>query len=55
MVEHTSSSMCIAHADMILTIIHPPFGHNRHESKIGWGGCALFSGGSWAHIEHNVA
>jgi len=30
------------------------FGHNRHEQKIGWGGCALFSGGSWVHIEHNV-
>ena len=24
-------------------------------AKIGWGGCALFSEGSWVHIEHNVA
>ena len=23
--------------------------------KLGGSGCALFSGGSWVHIEHNVA
>ena len=23
--------------------------------KLGEGGCAFFSGGSWVHIEHNVA
>jgi len=32
-----------------------PFGHNRHGPKIGWGECALFSGGSWVPIEHKVA
>ena len=32
-----------------------PFGHNRHGPKLGGGGCALFSGGTWVHIEHNVA
>jgi len=38
--------------------IHPAlwkFGHNRHGPKIGWGGCALFTGGSWVPIEHEVA
>jgi len=30
-----------------------PFGHNRHGPKLGRG--ALFAGGSWVHIEHNVA
>jgi len=29
-----------------------PFGHNRHGPKLGRGGCALFTGGSWVHIEH---
>jgi len=28
------------------------FGHNGHGPKIEWGGCELFSGGSWVHIEH---
>ena len=32
-----------------------PFGHNRHGPKIGWQWMCLFSGGSWVHIEHNVA
>jgi len=32
-----------------------PFGHNRHKPKLGRSGCALFSGDSWVHIEHNVA
>jgi len=32
-----------------------PSGHNRHGPKIGWGGCALFSVGSWVPIEHKVA
>ena len=27
----------------------------RHGQKLGGGGCALFSVGSWVHIEHNVA
>jgi len=31
------------------------FGHNRHGPKLGGGECALFSGGSWVHIENNVA
>jgi len=38
--------------------IHPAlwkFGHNRHGPKIGWGGCALFTGVSWVPIEHEVA
>jgi len=32
-----------------------PFGHNTHGPKIGWGGCAFFSGDSWVLIEHKVA
>jgi len=32
-----------------------PFGHNRHGPKIGWELVCLVSGGSWFHIEHNVA
>ena len=32
-----------------------PFGHNRHEPKIGWSGCAFFLEGSWVPIEHKVA
>jgi len=31
-----------------------PFGHNRHGPKIGWGGYALSSGGSWVPMEHKV-
>ena len=32
-----------------------PFGQNKHGPKIEWGGCALFSAGSWVPIEHKVA
>ena len=35
--------------------IHSAFGHNKHGPKIGWDGCALFSGGSWVPTEHKVA
>jgi len=26
-----------------------PFGHNRHGPKVGWGGCAFFSGVAGSH------
>jgi len=32
-----------------------PFGHNKHGPKLGGGGCALCSGGSWVQIEHKLA
>ena len=32
-----------------------PFGQNKHGPKLGGGGCALWSGGSWVPIEHKVA
>jgi len=32
-----------------------PFAHSRHGPKIGWGGYAVFSGGSCVPIEHKVA
>jgi len=36
--------------------IHPAiWPQYRRGPKLGRGGCALFSGGSWVHIEHNVA
>jgi len=53
--------VCVVHCCYILLPYQAasssiqPFGHNRHGPKIGWGGCAHFSGGSWVHIEHNVA
>ena len=35
--------------------IHPAVWPLNMGHKLGGGGCALFSGGSWVPIEHNVA
>jgi len=35
--------------------IHPAIWPQQTWAKIGWGWLCFFSGGSWVHIEHNVA